>query len=238
MLAEPRASTISETAAAPDTSPVWLNAVLSSLPGAAVVVCDRTLRVVACHGQLLRQLSLDGGQPIGRDLDAVLGERGLSDHLPYYRNALDGACHKLVQSAATGSELLVRFGPVRDPDGQITGAMTITIDPHTQHGTEPSRPESYEQVAAERNRLRTAFESAAAGAAIATPDGVLVQVDATYAQIVGRTAEQLTGMHVSDITHPDDLEQTRAYFRACIDQGPRGISWKSASCGPTAPRSP
>ncbi|WP_354700502.1 hypothetical protein DSM112329_00781 [Paraconexibacter sp. AEG42_29] len=86
--------------------------------------------------------------------------------------------------------------------------------------TRPELVEDYERLEAECRRFRTAFESAAAGSAIATPDGVLVEVNETYAALVGRSAEELVGTRVAALTHPEDLAATAAYFRACLAGGP------------------
>jgi diguanylate cyclase (GGDEF)-like protein/PAS domain S-box-containing protein len=71
----------------------------------------------------------------------------------------------------------------------------------------------------EMSRFQAAFRSAAAGSAIATPDGVLVEVNDTYAALVGRSVKELVGTRVAALTHPEDLAETAAYFRRALQGG-------------------
>jgi PAS domain S-box-containing protein len=47
-----------------------------------------------------------------------------------------------------------------------------------------------------------------------TPDGLLVEVNQAFADMLGYTAEELTTRDSSFYTHPDDNELTRNYFRS------------------------
>lgn len=193
-----------------------LRALVRSLPDTGVVTCDEDLRVVAIVGDLYRRMGADVESLVGRDLREVLAGLGLGAHAPLYEAALRGEQHDHLQPWGNGRTYLVRFGPVRDELGSVIGALTVASDVTAQHRAERERVEAHERLADERLRFRTAFESAAAGSAIATPDGVLVEVNASYAQIVGRPVEDLVGTRVADLTHPEDRPATRAYFRACI----------------------
>lgn len=68
-------------------------------------------------------------------------------------------------------------------------------------------------------RLRSTFEQTLAGFAEVDLDGRFVKVNARYAEIVGRTPEELCGgggavpMRMQDLTHPDDLPGNAELFR-------------------------
>jgi PAS domain S-box-containing protein len=58
--------------------------------------------------------------------------------------------------------------------------------------------------------FRHAFDDAPIGMALTTLDGSFLRVNKAFAALVGWTTEQLDGLRVPDITHPDDLATDRA----------------------------
>ncbi|PTL60325.1 GGDEF domain-containing protein [Paraconexibacter algicola] len=190
-----------------------------SFPRAGVLTCDAELKVTLVEGELYRARETDIVRPAGQCLRAVLETFEMVEHLALYETALDGEQRELVQPWVDGATVLLRFGPLRDGDGVVTGAVSVATDITAQCRTQVARDETLDRLRAERTRFRTAFQSAAAGSAIATPDGTLVEVNATYARIVGRSIDELVGTKVAALTHPDDLAETAAYFRACIEGG-------------------
>jgi len=59
-----------------------------------------------------------------------------------------------------------------------------------------------------------AFAQAPIGMVLLTPDGLLVEVNQAFADMLGYTAEELTARDSSFYTHPDDNELTRNYFKS------------------------
>ena len=58
--------------------------------------------------------------------------------------------------------------------------------------------------------FRHAFDDAPIGMALTTLDGAFLRVNRAFHTLVGWTTEQLDGLRVPDITHPDDLAADRA----------------------------
>ena len=58
-------------------------------------------------------------------------------------------------------------------------------------------------------RLRSAFESAAAGFVLLTPDGRFLQANQAYCRITGYTEQELREMNFIDLTHADDALRNR-----------------------------
>jgi diguanylate cyclase (GGDEF)-like protein/PAS domain S-box-containing protein len=54
--------------------------------------------------------------------------------------------------------------------------------------------------------FRRGFESANVGMQLVGVDGHYLQVNEAFAQIVGRSADDLVGMHWREVTHPDDCQ--------------------------------
>jgi PAS domain S-box-containing protein len=63
---------------------------------------------------------------------------------------------------------------------------------------------------------REIFEAAGVGIARVQPDGAFLEVNRRFAEIAGRTREALIGLHISDITHPDDQAVDQAQFQASL----------------------
>jgi PAS domain S-box-containing protein len=68
---------------------------------------------------------------------------------------------------------------------------------------------SHRALGQSEGRLRSVFETAAAGLAVANLDGELVQVNARMAEITGRRRGDLEGMPFWDIEPPDDRQRAR-----------------------------
>lgn len=59
-------------------------------------------------------------------------------------------------------------------------------------------------------RFRSAFENAPIGMGLCDLDGRIIEINAAYGQIFGRTQQELVGVHVRDLTHPDDRASSGA----------------------------
>jgi PAS domain S-box-containing protein len=65
-------------------------------------------------------------------------------------------------------------------------------------------------------RLQATFNQAAVGMAVANLDGVFVEVNEKFTKVLGYTRDELRGMSIGDITHPDDRPATRGYLDALL----------------------
>lgn len=66
-------------------------------------------------------------------------------------------------------------------------------------------------------RFRIAFDSSVIGKAILTPDGVFLQMNRAMCAIVGYTAEELQGVSVTSISHPDDMPTNLRLRRELVE---------------------
>nr|MBA2321974.1 PAS domain S-box protein [Deltaproteobacteria bacterium] len=64
--------------------------------------------------------------------------------------------------------------------------------------------------------LRATFHQAAIGFAVATLDGRFVELNRKFCEILGFTEEELRGRTFVDITHPDDVAETRLRVAALL----------------------
>ncbi|MDQ3821534.1 MAG: PAS domain S-box protein, partial [Acidobacteriota bacterium] len=66
-------------------------------------------------------------------------------------------------------------------------------------------------------RFRSAFDYAAIGMALVSPDGRWLQVNRSLCGIVGYTEQELLGMDFQAITHPDDLGTLQVHVGQLLD---------------------
>ncbi|MCA1619112.1 MAG: EAL domain-containing protein [Acidobacteria bacterium] len=66
-------------------------------------------------------------------------------------------------------------------------------------------------------RFRSAFDYAAIGMALVSPEGRWLQVNRSLCAILGYTEPELLGMSYQDITHPEELASVDAHVRQMLD---------------------
>ena len=71
-------------------------------------------------------------------------------------------------------------------------------------------------------RFRSAFENAPIGMAMTDLEGRVMRANPALGEIVGRSPEDLLGVSVSDVTHPDDRESSAAEMRHLITSASDG----------------
>lgn len=98
---------------------------------------------------------------------------------------------------------------LRDDAGNLTGFLGIGKDMTEQQKTERSLRES-------EARFSGAFQHAAIGMALVSPDGHWLKVNASICEIVGYTEAELLALTFQDITHPEDLELDLNYVKQML----------------------
>jgi PAS domain S-box-containing protein len=64
--------------------------------------------------------------------------------------------------------------------------------------------------------LRLTLENAPIGIALADLDGRLLDTNPAFSDLLGYSRQELMGMRVADITHPEDREETLRHFEALV----------------------
>jgi diguanylate cyclase (GGDEF)-like protein/PAS domain S-box-containing protein len=80
-----------------------------------------------------------------------------------------------------------------------------------------ARVRAQQQLAAAEERFHRAFDGAPIGMALATPEGRWLQVNPAFCELLGYSADELTGGTFLDVTHPDDLEISIEHSRRQLD---------------------
>lgn len=110
-----------------------------------------------------------------------------------------------------GSSVWVRddCAAVRDASGEIIAWQGVLLDISDRVQTEQA-------LSASEIRFRTAFENAAIGMTLVSPDGRILQANAAIANMLGTSPEALVGRHFQEFTHPDDVETSLTSIRSAL----------------------
>lgn len=66
------------------------------------------------------------------------------------------------------------------------------------------------------NRYRSVFANAAIGVDLVDAEGRLLEVNASLAQMLGYSVDELTDLTIFDITHPEDLDDSRSRYQKMV----------------------
>jgi PAS domain S-box-containing protein len=101
--------------------------VVREIPGGAVALLDRTLRIVLCDGGALQAIGADGATYVGRALDEFAAPPVTDVLLPAVRRVLAGEAVTF-QFVVAGRTLEMRGVPITDDAGPPTHALLLGID--------------------------------------------------------------------------------------------------------------
>ncbi|MFB6286643.1 MAG: PAS domain S-box protein, partial [Candidatus Bipolaricaulia bacterium] len=80
------------------------------------------------------------------------------------------------------------------------------------------RQEMVEALRESKGLFRAIFEEAALGIGLVHTDGRVMDANPALQSMLGYTASELTGLHVADITHPEDIETDLEAFQHLIER--------------------
>ena len=171
-----------------------------SMPKAGVLICDRDMQVLAVEGEAFRSDEVDLEWLVGRDLRRILPKVGLASHLSLYSRALAGERVDHVQDWEDGRTFLVRFGPLRDErDGEVVGAMTVSLDITAQRQAEIQRERAEEALHAALQRQRLVLSNLP-GTIVALYDRDLrvTDIQGLEQSPTEHTSESVRGAHIRE----------------------------------------
>ena len=93
-----------------------------------------------------------------------------------------------------------------------------------------ARKQAEEALRQAHERFLSAFENAPIGMAMTDLEGRIVSANPAMARIVGRSADDLSGMSVHSLTHPDDREASEAEMRRLVADAVDGYRIEKRYC--------
>jgi PAS domain S-box-containing protein len=197
------------------------SAVLAALPGTAVLVFDRDLRIRHAAGQALERHGWVPEQMEGRTLAELMPPAVLAEIEPHYRAALDGEIVRFDRTTAQGNAIYrTDIAPMRS-DGEVMGGVVIARD------VTEARAASGALAASER-RYRMLAEHATDLISRHAVDSTFLYASPSARELVGWAADDLLGTRALDLQHPDDAAANRGIWRAAIDSPePRKVEYRT-----------
>ena len=128
---------------------------------------------------------------------------------------------------ATSETFLVTFRTTRK-DGSILWFETTTrtvrnpwtgevVEIHCASRDVTARQQAEEALRESEERFRGAFDAAAVGMGMVSPDGQWLRVNPALSEILGYSEAELLGLTFQEITHPDDLKSDLRQLRRLLD---------------------
>lgn len=111
----------------------------------------------------------------------------------------------------SGFPVEYRVRPVWRGD-KLEGAVCTFVDLTDRRNAEKALQKS-------QAHLQSLFEQTAAGNCETDLTGKILRVNDRFCQIAGRSREELLGLHMQDITHPDDLPRNIPLFKKATADG-------------------
>jgi PAS domain S-box-containing protein len=189
-----------------DASAVRLRAVADAVQD-AIVCADARGVVTLWLGGARGLLGWSAQEAVGQSIDGFFPERLRPAYMMGFRAALAGERDDLLHGRVIDVVGLRRDG------GEFPAELTLS---RGEVDGEPflvsvirdigAHRRAEVELALARTRFRSAFEHAATGMTMSTPEGRFIAVNPAFCRLVGRSAHELLSRSFSDITHPADQE--------------------------------
>jgi PAS domain S-box-containing protein len=184
-----------------------LRSVISSAP-IVLWSTDREGRITFMEGKGLIDLDMSPVDFIGKSIWKLLDNRPeITDSI---QRALEGEeVHAIVKSE-TGLYFDARYAPMRDLNGEIAGMINVS-----NNITERVRAE--QALRDSERRFRTIFQQTHLGIDLVDIEGNVVESNPALHKMLGYSAEEMRQMNFADFTHPDDISDSRFFFKKLIE---------------------
>ncbi|MBT7031294.1 MAG: PAS domain S-box protein [Rhodospirillaceae bacterium] len=157
-------------------------------------------------------------QLLGYSVEELIGQK-LAD---LYFDA-DGRENFLNALKSSGGSVSGYRADLRHKDGSViwvsTSSKFIFDENNDPAGVEGIARNITSEIHRENDRYRVLFTNAAVGAAILTLDGVIIEANKAYHTLFGYVDGELTGVSVIDLTHPEDVKETEAFWNTIVSRG-------------------
>lgn len=203
-----------------------LETVLEVVPVAVCIAHDAECRRITGNRAAHEQMRVPAGKDISKSappedqpafrllqdgveipLDLMPMQQAAATRLPVYGRAVTIAFED-----GTQRETLVNVVPLLDEQGKPRGVAGASIDLTELKQTEQALRES-------ELRFRTVYERSPVGICLVdSRSWSILQVNPKFCEIAGRGEQELLGLNVASITHPDDVAQGNEYRQQVEDE--------------------
>ncbi len=177
---------------------------MNSLP-ALIAYVDAEKRYLLVNRAFEEWFQVSLADVLGRTVEDVLGAENYSSIRVYVERAVAGeqVSYERTLAYPGGKKRVIHATLIPDFDSESTvrGYFALVTDITERKAIE-------EALRAGEEMLRGIFETEAVGIAITALDGSFIQSNGAYQEIMGWSAEELSGMTFFDLTHEGDRAET------------------------------
>src|SRR6266568_296340 len=177
--------------------PVAREAVIESMRD-AVIVLDEQNRIVDLNPAAQRLVNRTPSEAVGQVFTQVFS--AWPELVERYRDVIEADDEVVLGEGEALRYFDLRISPLYRRNGHltVTGRLIVLNDITEHKQAERALRESEE-------RFRAIFEEVPIGMAIVGLDGGLLQVNKAFLEMLGYREQELKGLNLSAITHPDDI---------------------------------
>lgn len=189
-----------------------LRLLLDRLP-ALIGYWDSDLRNVIANNAYIEFFGMTPEEIRGRHMSEVLGEPIYTMNLPYIQGALAGEEQLFERTLIdqNGRTRVTQVSYVPDiVDGKVEGFYVQVTDVTARVQAERARDEAV-------RLFEISMDNAPFGKAVLTTSGRALYINPALCQLVGYSAEELSGVNYTDYLHPDEVGASEADYRSLVD---------------------
>ncbi len=162
---------------------------------------DRNGQIIDCNDKFVSVIGSSRKALIGFNMLTSLNDelmRGeIQATIETGRGYYEGVYHSVTADKATPVRVIMN--QITSASGDFLGAVGMVEDVSESM-------ESLEAYRRSEERFRAIFEGAAVGVALTNLVGIIVEANGSFAEITGRSVDELKGERISDFTHPEDYD--------------------------------
>ena len=178
-------------------------AILANIPEGIALVRATDGVIVYANDKWNRMFGYADGELVGRHVSTINapGETSPQERAEEIIGSLerDGEWHGEVENVRKDGSRLWCAANVSRFDHDAYGTVWLTV-----HSDITERKRAQLAVHEAEERFRTVFEGGPLGIVILDPDGRLIEVNEAFAGMTGYAREEMLGMPLDELTHPDD----------------------------------
>lgn len=182
----------------------FLEDVLDSI-GHLVTVKDRDRKVLHVNESFENYTGIKRERIVGKSINdffppEIARRLTKDDGDVFDRGSAVRVQRQLLAADGKAGTLLTERAPLRSPDGSIRGIVAVGLDISDQLAAERG-------LADAERRFEAAFMNAPNGMSLIALDGTFLRVNPAMCELTGYPSDELTGLKVADIAHPDDMAE-------------------------------